>query len=484
MGCNQCSRMNIPCPGYPNPLEQSFRNQNAIVMRKAEAVYNRKARWETTSATDAPNPWSLIPSTESENPKPEAFLGELFYSPSLHLDTVAVTEFMASYVPQSPYDYLPTLYLNQTPKESIIVNVKAVSLAMAACKLKDPRILCIARQLYGSALSDLNEALRDPCTASQDSTLVSVLLLGLFEALACQLTGASNNWAQHTSGALALLRLRGGSQLSSELGRRLFDQICAISTFDAMVRKVHVSQDLLKLVSTAKMMHYGSPKTSFVKLIGEITESPCVLWDCTMDPLAKVTKALWLDQKVSQFIETLPLDFEYQRLQKNTHNTSESGWEVHGYTIHQYRHHHAARMWNACRVLRIRINVVIHRTSAQLPSSAISKPEEWKTDLRRAMINITDAANDVCASVPQILDPAKYDKVGIEASNEARVATLLPALSVLKAELLVPQTIRSYAADRLQLMGRKFRVSQATTAATTGIGLDVLHSGFHMLYVY
>ncbi|KAF1970667.1 hypothetical protein BU23DRAFT_511224 [Bimuria novae-zelandiae CBS 107.79] len=465
LGCGQCARMSIPCPLYPDPLVQAYRDQSDITIRKAEESYQRKARRVAYSGSNA-------------------MIGALCYNPSLHLDTIALTEFLASYVPQSPYDYLSAIYRDQSLEAPLVLIIWTVSLAMSAWKLKDPRVLATARQLYATALSVTNNALRDPNTAAQDSTLVSVLLLGLFEALACQVSGKSSNWTKHTRGALALLRVRGQMQFSTKLGRRLFDQICSILTFDTMVRKSPLPPDLLQLVSTAKASRHESTRTAFVMLVGEITQAPCVLWDLDMLPIAKVEKALWLDQRVSEFTKELPPDYEYQKIRKEAKETPISGWDAHSHVIHQYLHHHAARLWNACRVLRIKLNSVIYGTLSQLPPSALSTFEEGRKILRRATQTISEAATDICASVPQILNPAQYDQVGIKASHEARIATLLPALSVTKAETMVPQTARSYAADRLKYMGKEFLIPQAESAAASVMGLDVLHSGFHMLYVY
>jgi hypothetical protein len=470
--CGQCSRMDIPCPGYPDPLEQDYRDQSELVMKKAEASYKRGLRRVT------------MPTESAISCGPDVMTGALYHNPSLHLDTVAVTEFMATYIPQSPFDYLPAICTHQNSEASLNVSIRAVSLAMTASKFKDFRVLSLARQLYATALSDTNTALRNPEKAVQDSTLISVLLLGLFEALACQITGVSSNWAAHTRGALALLRLRGKEQFCSKLGRRLFDQMMSILTFDSMLLKAPVPPDLLKLVSIANLLHWESPKTSFARLIADITDSPCVLWDNDLLPSVKVAKAIWLDHKVSQYTRKLPSDYEYQEVHQDAQAPFSSGWETHGYTLHQYQHHYSARLWNACRVLRIMLNGVVHRTLREHSSPALSIHPELDSVQRRAAEKINDAATDICATVPQFLSPAKYDKIGIEASGEARVATLLAALSVVKAESLAPQTARSYAGDRLKYLGKKFKVPQAENAAT-GTGLNnVLHSGFHMLYVY
>lgn len=468
--------MGIPCPGYADPLEQQYRDQSELVIKKAQASYKKSARRGFKTRAFSPNASNVsMPSgselTSATSPMIEAFCRSL----SLQVDAVAVTEFMATYVPQSPFDYLS---LVSNSEASLAVTIRAVSLAMSASKLKDFRLLQFAQQLYGTALSNTNTALRMPERVTRDSTLVSVLLLSMFEAMACHMTGTSSNWAAHIRGALSLLRLRGKEQFSNELGRRLFGQMCSILTFDTLMRKTPVPPDLLDLISLARLLHWESPRTLFASLIGEIVTSPCVLRDTHMHPSTKAEKALALDHRVLQFIMELPSDFEYQEIQQELKDILNSGWETYGHTIHQYQHHPAARMWNACRVLRIMLNGVVHRALGELLASHAG----WGTR-QLAAGNINQAAMDICATVPQFLDPEKYDRNGIEASPEARVSTLIAALSVMKSEPLTLQPARSYAADRLKHLGKKFNSIQAESAAN-GKGLDVLHGGMHIFYVY
>lgn len=476
--------MNIPCPLYPDPLEQRYRDQSATVITKAEAEYARRTSRRTKNTPRLSTYPGATASAERKGPDYGVATGSLIGRVSLHLDTVAVTEFLSSYVPKSPYDYLSVIYQDQRLETSLLAPIQAVSLAMTACKLKSLQVLAHSRRMYAIALADTNIALSNPELAIQDRTLVSVILLGLFEALAGQLSGMSSNWAAHTQGAVALLSMRGEIQFTNNLGRRLFDQICSILTFDTMVRKVPMSPTLLGLVYKANQLHHETAKTAFVKLIGEISATPCVLWEENMDPKTKLAKATSLDAKVVQFTRDLPSDYQYEEWAQALQNRTNSGWSAYGYKIHQYQHHHAARMWNACRVLRIKLNSVAHKILSQLPSTVLSTPEEWKTALQVAAKKIEGSASEVCASVPQILTPTEFDKIGIEMSQEARVATLLPALSVVKAESLVPPAIKSYATDRLKYLEKESKRFQAENAATSELGLEGIRGGFHMLYVY
>ena len=392
-------------------------------MTKARASYERKSHKKTKAST-RPSGLALAASAQFKRFEPDMATGVLTYSPSLQLVTISLAEFMSSYVPQSPYDYLTDISSSEALEISLCPQIQAASLAMAACKLKDFRILAASRNVYATALSNTNIALRHPNTAIRDSTLVSVLLLGLYEALSCQITGVSNDWAKHTAGAVALLRLRGEGQFASKLGRRLFDQVCSILCFDTMVRRVSMLPEMLDLISIADTFQHRTPKSTFVEIIGQVASSPCLLWDDDIHPEARLTKALMLDRSVIQYTKELPLDHQYTQLVVS-HNKPKSGWETYGHTIHQFQHTHAARIWNACMVIRIQLQSIIHKTLSQSPPTKFPKPEDRMSALRQAEQDIARAAATICASVPQILSPVEYDKIGIQVSHEDRKSTRL-----------------------------------------------------------
>lgn len=75
--------------------------------------------------------------------------------------------------------------------------------------------------LYTKALSATNCAIRDPEVAKQDATLVSVLLLGLFENITAKHVGMLA-WGSHVEGAIQLAKARGRKQLRTKVGLAMF----------------------------------------------------------------------------------------------------------------------------------------------------------------------------------------------------------------------------------------------------------------------
>jgi hypothetical protein len=59
--------------------------------------------------------------------------------------------------------------------------IEAVGLAGLSNTLYAPHLAARAQDRYGKALAGLDGALQDPCIATRDTTLMAVILLGLFE---------------------------------------------------------------------------------------------------------------------------------------------------------------------------------------------------------------------------------------------------------------------------------------------------------------
>lgn len=95
-----------------------------------------------------------------------------------------------------------------------------------------PEVASKSKRQYGRALAALNQALNDPTQALADTTLMAVILLGLYEVdwasrldvqihfLTCiQMVnfdgrGRYGHWAAHINGATALLELRGQEEFT------------------------------------------------------------------------------------------------------------------------------------------------------------------------------------------------------------------------------------------------------------------------------
>jgi hypothetical protein len=119
-------------------------------------------------------------------------------------------------------------YIQSFPQETepgLRASLAAVSLAHFSTKANSPEVLNMARVNYISALRLTNEALQTRDLATKDSTLLSVLLLDLFEKITKRSQQSFESLTKHANGALARLKLRGTNQFNNHVGLRLFLQL-------------------------------------------------------------------------------------------------------------------------------------------------------------------------------------------------------------------------------------------------------------------
>lgn len=111
---------------------------------------------------------------------------------------------------------------SKTPS-SIHSVVPAVALANVAQKLGRHDLMEQADRHYGRALKKLADSLNNPEVSKHDGTLLTALMLSLYETISHnRYKGTQNIYRSHVSGRRALIKLRGREQLETASGRTLF----------------------------------------------------------------------------------------------------------------------------------------------------------------------------------------------------------------------------------------------------------------------
>lgn len=139
------------------------------------------------------------------------------------LDEKAKSIFFLHYVvgKYKSYDYLKVLYKPTPANDHLIRSVKAVSLAYFSHRFHSPEALEKARRMYVSALHQINKALQCPATAIKDVTLLSALLLDLYEKMTNHDPYGTGAWTSHVKGAMTLVKMRGDAQFKDPVGLRM-----------------------------------------------------------------------------------------------------------------------------------------------------------------------------------------------------------------------------------------------------------------------
>lgn len=153
------------------------------------------------------------------------------------LEDTARSLFFTNYVPGSHFGYLPAV-VHHTPVSSPLSEcVQAVAITMLSNEQQNPLMMKKALKHYMSALRQLKPALAQSCNAAQESTIVCVLLLGLFEALRHSGQEDHQSYITHNEGALDLLELCGTDLVRTDIGYQLFLQVSSNIRVNCIVHK-------------------------------------------------------------------------------------------------------------------------------------------------------------------------------------------------------------------------------------------------------
>jgi hypothetical protein len=94
-------------------------------------------------------------------------------------------------------DYLNDLYQTHELPEGLMASMKAVGLAGYAHAAQAPSLMQNARYQYMRALQFTNASLRSPKEFKKDTTLMAVMILGIFETVTGCNQGSITAWAEH-----------------------------------------------------------------------------------------------------------------------------------------------------------------------------------------------------------------------------------------------------------------------------------------------
>lgn len=299
-------------------------------------------------------------------------------------------------------DYLAEISRTQILEEGLLASMKAVGLAAYAHAVHAPSLMKNARYQYVRAIQSTNKALGDPVEVKKDTTLLSIMVLGIFETV----TGAGQHsladWAEHLNGASAVIKIRGPEQIKSPAGRRMLLTVVTSLLIANMQQGLPLPRHL---------QDYMNAAITFVK-----TPDPAFRILHTMMVLAnlrsEVVKGTLTDGEV---IISRALELDGLLLGIQTSNTP--GWEyvlmtsssdsphIFNGHYHVYYDYWIAQIWNALRTLRVILNEMIRDV---LLSGFSAEPPHFASSEYTAQFQIsTDALYEmqlgILYSVPQHL---------------------------------------------------------------------------------
>ena len=166
------------CPGYKDSTDIIFRNQTELVVRKARKEHNEQLHQSLLSRRKRSPHRSLSPALTDSGTA--FFVHQYVSSGTDYSDTSA----------RGNHEYLPKLLDTTSPDgqhnvtsarialESITAAAGLAGLANSTCS---QNLIPEAYKLYGNAIRQIQQVLRDPLQVHADETLAAVMLMGTFE---------------------------------------------------------------------------------------------------------------------------------------------------------------------------------------------------------------------------------------------------------------------------------------------------------------
>ncbi len=317
----------------------------------------------------------------------------------------------------------------------------------------------MAREKYLYALPLLNTALKSPESATSDSTLLTVLLLDLFEKLTNNNPRSTDSWMSHVNGALALVNLRDLQQFRNYAGLRLSVRLSINLLISCVAANAPVPFALIKLRSDLEpFLNKDDPKWQVSGLVVKYANLQAAIQHDRLsrtDIIARITE---LDYEFMSLAENMPPSWLYDTTYLEV--ASEVVFEYHFDT---YPDHFTAQTWNVLRTMRILLNDIIRKywiEGAMWSSEDVSALRN--SNIARDKIDIL--AKEICATAPQYTtyESATSKSKNYSAIQKLRCYTLLFPLYVAGLYASSSTEIKPWIIKRLRFMSNEIGIQNAS----------------------
>lgn len=281
----------------------------------------------------------------------------------------------------------------------VATSMTALGLAGVANLYMDPGLKREATRWYLRAIKMANVAISSPADVKADSTLLTVNLLGMFEATFNDNSLAG--WSNHVDGAASIVKMRGMDQFSTPAGQRMYLHTIGLLTMNCMGKGVGLPE-FVRQMNKEVLQHVDikDPRHAFFFLHIK-----------TIDLRAQI-----LNQKAFSLIEIIDAALELDDIAVAIFNDTDANWayeevacepqaNVFGNSYHVYSTSAAAQTWNWVRYNRIYFHDIIR--NCILAGFAARPPvligSYYHDQLERSTQALYKIQSDIIASMPQFL---------------------------------------------------------------------------------
>ncbi|KAL7905178.1 hypothetical protein GGI35DRAFT_461091 [Trichoderma velutinum] len=450
--CRRCLRKGTLCGGYRDKLDLTFRDQTRQIIRKSHQA-EHKVKTPVIATQLVGKPMEAKPSSQLEERKPL-----ITSALSVPITDQAVSFFFHNFVLTDPIsggghlEYLPVIYDGIARDLALPTAVVAIGMAGIANLRRNRHLLLAANAQYLLAIQLTQAALIDETLRIQDQTLVSILLLALYETIACCSPQSLRIWSNHVTGATALISQFAQQRIMNAVGIRIFSHLRSHAIIQALQRSQHIPDEIQQW--STKTLGLQSTSQIFEDQLHHLAIDLCSLRASVDNGLLTdrptiISRASTLDEKLANWSRRLSIKYgiaiDKSLTAKDTPNPAR---------VDSYSDVHVSNAIN-CHTLRILTNELILKMLDQAKGENTVDYQRF-----RSQHAIHTLIAEVCASVLSFTGRERQ-----QAGFIARGGFLLWPLYVVSAVPWTSKLYRDWAIAQLRGLGIETGILQAALLA-------------------
>jgi hypothetical protein len=303
----------------------------------------------------------------------------------------------------------------------VATTMTALGIAGVANVYMDPELKREATRWYLKAIRMANAAIASPQEVRNDTTLVAINLLTMFEATSNE--DSFSGWSNHVDGASLLIKLRGTDQVHTAAKRRLYLHTIGLLTINCMGKGISMPKYVHKInKEMLEHLNTNDPRTAFFFLHLQTADLRAHILNHTpVDLVDIIDEAVRLDAEAAAIFDNAAAEWNY-----DTVPCFGDVPGVFGHYYHVYHTHSAAQTWNWVRYNRIYFHDIIR--NCILAGFAMSPPPlvgpKYATLLGSSTQTLQHLQAEIIASMPQFL----HDTPMVTPHDPSRVFSATPPL--------------------------------------------------------
>ncbi|KAH8696280.1 hypothetical protein BGW36DRAFT_342964 [Talaromyces proteolyticus] len=460
--CGQCVRLREKCPGYRDEWELVFRDQTNRTIKRS------KEQRAKGTASNLPPPTSNL---------------------RTRVDEIGVNYFFRHFViggrsnSRGCLNYIPSVYHADGEQFTLVASMAAVGLVALANLTQHPELASHARAKYLEAIQKVNAALASPVESVKDSTLMSVISLGVFEHVS-----GYESFARHVHGAAALVAARGKSQFSSPVRQLMFNQVrtdlvlaCFRGTEPFPENILELQEEAAKHADTSTAWWLmGVLGTRCARLLTSVRDNQTteeISWSELLE------EATVLERDFESLVPVLAIQEPFTTVRASDGDPN----IIHNGFIYHFKDPWSIRLWVNLRTLQMVTSEIIYFVLIKILAEdlAPSVREHMKLVLRRTLHTLSRLGDNILAIVPQALEfmsstPNACPTIGFSFQGSVAGGYMLTwGLYMVGKCLATKSETRKLVIQLLQNIGRSTGISVALQLVENVIKIDRMVAEYH-----